>query len=330
MGANVWPVDAVSGAPSYTGRLLRQLAGLAWGRNPARPLGANSGVVVGTPSTIATATSTTWTVTPFGGVIDGEASAVAGGYNFSFDSNQTGSVNAADATNPRIDLLYVRISDPAEGDGSSVPVIELLYTAGTPAATPAAPATPARSMALATILVPKSGSGSPAVSFAAPWAVAAGGVLPVGSGVRPSTPYRGQYLDDAAAGLLRWDGSAWQQLGIGGFTDWTAQSVGGSWTAVGPPALAWCKEGRWVHWRGLIAPTSGNFATGSLISLIASGNIPAAARTAYKINVAVSSSTPAQDCRAILDVDGSLSIFTSGTAAPYVDLAGIPPYRTDA
>lgn len=179
MGANVWPVDAVTGAPSYTGRLLRQLTGLGWTRNPARPLGVRSGVVWGTPNTIASATSTTWTVTPFGGVIDGETSAVAGGYNFSFDTNQTGSVTAADATNPRIDLLYVKVSDPAEGDGSTNPIIQLLYLAGTAAASPTVPATPARSIPVATILVPKSGTGSPSTSFVATYATGAGAALPV-------------------------------------------------------------------------------------------------------------------------------------------------------
>jgi len=30
MGANLWPADAVTGAPSYTGRVLRQTLGGAW------------------------------------------------------------------------------------------------------------------------------------------------------------------------------------------------------------------------------------------------------------------------------------------------------------
>ena len=63
--------------------------------------------------------------------------------------------------------MYVKLSDPAETDGSSVPQVEVLYLAGTAASTPAAPATPARSLVLAQITVPASGGGSPTVAFVA-------------------------------------------------------------------------------------------------------------------------------------------------------------------
>lgn len=271
MGANVWPVDAVAGAPSFTGRLLRQLVG-AWAINTSRPLCPSSGVIAGTPNSIATATSSTWTVTPFKGVIDGEAAAAAGGYSFSFDTNQTGSVTAADATNPRIDLLYVRVSDPAEGDGTPAPIIELLYTAGTPAATPATPATPARSMALATILVPHTGGGSPSVSFVAPYSVAAGGIQPVAAGVRPAAPYVGQWIDDQ--GLYRWNGSNWAAP-----DGW----VGGESTYVGSSPTAGARKIRYAG--TTIYTTNGfgqfavNFPTafpnGLVTLLFAPGNIAA-------------------------------------------------------
>lgn len=211
MGAYIFPVDAVSGAPSFTGRMLRQLLGvLTGGGTAARPLAGRSGVNPRTPATTVAATSTTWTVHPHGGYIDGETSASAGGYLYSFDTDQTGAMNAADASNPRIDLISVRVSDPAESDGTANPKIEALYTVGTPAAIPVPPATPARSMVLAQINVPKLGTGSPSVSWVAPYTVASGGIVPAsGSTQYPPSPYLGQYIDDASLGLLRWDGSAW-------------------------------------------------------------------------------------------------------------------------
>jgi hypothetical protein len=186
--------------------------------------------VAGTPNTIATATSTTWTVTPFGGVIDGETSAVAGGYNFSFDSNQTGSVTAADATNPRIDLLYVKVSDPAEGDGSANPIIQCLYVAGTAAASPAVPATPARSIPLATILVPHTGGGSPSVSFVATWTVAAGAPVPVYSQTERDalTAYPGLQVIrlDQNGRMETYTGTAWRGQAVTLFFAPTLDSSG--------------------------------------------------------------------------------------------------------
>ncbi len=170
--------DAVAGAPSYSGRALRQLNAVAFaGATSARPLGARSGVRPGTPSTTVTATSTTWTCQPFAGVLDGQTAAEAGPYPFAFDAVAAGAVTAADASNPRIDIIYVDVDDPSE-DASSVPAATRKYLAGTAAAIPAAPATPAGGMVIAQINVPKSGSGSPTVTWVAPYLAAAGGVIP--------------------------------------------------------------------------------------------------------------------------------------------------------
>ncbi|MFE4469560.1 hypothetical protein ACFRFH_12165 [Leifsonia sp. NPDC056824] len=185
MSARVWPADSVDtdadgvvDTPSFTGRWLRQTAlaaatGVASG---SRPLGAASGVRPGTPNTIVTATSTTWTVTPFGGVIDGESSAIAGAYGYAFDQNVTGSVTAAGGS-ARTDRLDVQISDHAESDGTGAttpPNVAIIYTAGGPGLA----AAPARSHALAQINVPASGGGSPTVTWSADYTVGAGGVRP--------------------------------------------------------------------------------------------------------------------------------------------------------
>jgi hypothetical protein len=166
MTITVYPADAVAGAPSYTGRELRQaMSALAAGATAARPLGGLSGVRPGS-GVVGSATSTTWTVKPHAGQLDLQAAAEASVYHYAIDADTTGSVTAADASNPRVDIVYLTLNDPAEGDGSSAPAVIPGYLAGTPAATPAAPAAPARSMVLFTIAVPKAGGGSPTVSMA--------------------------------------------------------------------------------------------------------------------------------------------------------------------
>lgn len=210
MTITVWPVDAVSGAPSYTGRMLRQTANALWAPNGARPLGARYGVVAGTSTGIVTATSTTWSCGVHRGVLDLEANAVEGAYAYSVDAAVSGALAAADSTYSRIDIVYVQLSDPAAGDGTTTPSVQVLYQAGTPAASPVAPTTPARSMVLAQITVPKAGGGAPSVTFVAPFTVALGGILPASAAQRPGAPYVGQYVDDPTAGLMRWDGSEWE------------------------------------------------------------------------------------------------------------------------
>ncbi|TFD80717.1 hypothetical protein E3T54_02960 [Cryobacterium sp. Sr8] len=178
----IYPANAVSGAPSYSGRMLRQSGSAAFGgATSARPLGARTGVRPGTSVTTVTATATVWTCGPFAGVADAEPAAEAGAYTFAFDAAATGAVTAADATNPRVDIVYVQVDDPSESDGSTVPAATRKYLAGTAAASPVAPATPARSFVVARINVPVSGGGSPTVTWVAPYAVAAGGILPVWS-----------------------------------------------------------------------------------------------------------------------------------------------------
>ncbi|MBC7594534.1 MAG: hypothetical protein H7288_11450 [Kineosporiaceae bacterium] len=174
----IYPVDAAAGAPSYGGRMLRQVNAVAFaGASSTRPLGGRSGVRPGTSTTTVSATSTTWTCAAFSGVADVEAAAESGLVTFSCDAVQTGSITAASASIARQDLIYVQIDIPVE-DGSTVPVATVKYIAGTVASTdPALPVS--RAFAIARINVPVSGGGSPTVTWIAPYAVAAGGIIPV-------------------------------------------------------------------------------------------------------------------------------------------------------
>lgn len=220
MARRVGPADAVSGSPSYSGRAARQLDGvLVQNDSTTRPLGGRTGVSPGTPSSILGVSSSTWTVNPFGGVLDLEASAIAGPYKFAFDTQQSGSVNVANATNQRVDSLSVQLSDPAEGDATSAPDVNIIYTAGTPGAAGGnrgsaggPPNVPARSMELAQIIVPAAGGGSPAILMMAPFTAAAGGVVVARSTSEyPVNPYDGQMAYNRNTDrLYAYDGVHWQ------------------------------------------------------------------------------------------------------------------------
>jgi hypothetical protein len=215
------PVNAVAGAPSYSGRMLRQARSAAYaGATAARPLGARSGVRPGTSKDTVTATSTTWTCGPFAGIADVEAVAQAGPYEFAFDANATGAVVAQDATYPRSDLIYVQIDDPSEGDGSTIPAVTRKYIVGTPSATPADPTLPVtRAFAVARINNLKAGSGAPTVTWIAPYAVAAGGVLPFNTVAELNlytTAPQGQHAHvfDTGSDYI-WTGAGWRKVPVG-------------------------------------------------------------------------------------------------------------------
>jgi hypothetical protein len=160
---------------------FRQGHAALYGGGANRRLGGRSGFRVDTPSNVLTATSTTWTLGPCAAMIDPGASTHQGMYGWSSDANETGSVTAADATNPRKDIVYIQINDSTAGDGSGAVTAEVEYLAGTPAATPSAPALPARSFLVGTISVPVSGGGSPTVVLNPDRFVAAGARLPIES-----------------------------------------------------------------------------------------------------------------------------------------------------
>jgi len=222
----VWPADAVSSTPTYTGRMLRNTqAPFLAGATPSRPLGAISGVRPGTPpSTVVATSAVLYTVSPFAGIIDLETAAIAGPYAFAFNQNVTGAITPANGANPRVDAVYVQISDSAESDGTPIttpPSIKVDYLAGTvnSSGTLVIAAVPPRSFVIANINVPISGGGSPTVTWVAPYAASAGGIVPTSGATQyPPVATLGQYIDDANRGLMRGNGtgfapaSAQQQL----------------------------------------------------------------------------------------------------------------------
>jgi len=213
--------DATTLLPKYTAQQFRQAQAATHGGGSGRQLGVRSGFRVGTPSNVLTATSTTWTLGPCAAEIDPGASTHQGGYGWSTDSNVTGSVTAADATNPRKDIVYIQVNDSSAGDGSGALSAPVLYLAGTPGVSPSAPDLPARSFLVGTITVPQTGGGSPTVVRNPAVFVAAGGIQPVFSttDLATFTPYSGftiRRMDLPGLPLYCHDGTAYNRV-VGGY-----------------------------------------------------------------------------------------------------------------
>ncbi len=79
------------------------------------------------------------------------STANAGVYTFYNDATTNLAITTADPTNPRIDRVVVTVNDSAYSGATNNVVFQVL--AGTPAASPTAPATPTNSISLATIAV---------------------------------------------------------------------------------------------------------------------------------------------------------------------------------
>ncbi len=223
-----YALDAVAGAPAYTGRMLREtLSVFAGGATSARPLGCYSGVRPGTPSNTISLSGLNWTCKTHAGALDVEAAAEAGPYLYAVTVNETGTLNVAHATLDRVDILYTQISDPAEVDGTSVPKAEVKYFAGT--AGSGQPATPARSMLLATFAVPHTGAGSPTATWVAPTLFAAGARASVTTVANLAllTAYTNMEATvEATPGVFwKYNGSAWVMYGVARFASSSARNT---------------------------------------------------------------------------------------------------------
>jgi hypothetical protein len=198
-----------------TAQAERQGSAALYGGGSGRRLGGRSGFRVDTPTTILTASSTTWTLTPCSAQIDPMATTHQGMYGWATDANVTGSVTAADATYARKDIVYIQVNDSSAGDGSGALTANVSYLAGTPASTPVAPTLPVRSFLVGTISVPVSGGGSPTVVRNPAVFVAAGAPLPVDLAERDALDKYDtltvQRRDIAGRPTETWDGAAWKR-----------------------------------------------------------------------------------------------------------------------
>lgn len=244
----------IGGASTYTARQDRQSASGLW-LPGATGLQVRPGVRPGAGLDV-TLVGTTITVTAGPAIVQSAASAIAGAYRAWLDASATLTLTAANASNPRIDLVYLRVRDTDE-DGSGVRDCAPQYIAGTAQAVPAAPTIPAGTsgIVLALINVPKSGTGSPTVSYTErQYTVASGGILPVTSATEIASGglYTGQTRYNTLTNVLEcWTGTVWRPQGaFNPFTPvWTASPT--------PPTVGngafrtmWSRVGDMVTWWG--------------------------------------------------------------------------------
>lgn len=286
------PVLRMPDGVTLTAQQERQ-AWAAWhGGGSGRQLGGRSGFRVGTPSNVLTATSTTWTLGPCSAALDPGATTHQGMYGWSSDTNVTGTVDAADATYARKDIVYIQVNDSSAGDGSGEITADVKYKAGTASASPVAPALTdpgmERSFLVGTISVPVAGGGSPMVTLNPARFVAAGAPLPVSSlSERDEIPdkYNGlvvQRLDLPGDPLETYDGKAskwtvsdvpWTDLGmVQGFTHFT----GSGWSGA-----KYCVKSGWVMINGAVERTAGNGGPWGADATFAV--IPSAYKPPYKV-----------------------------------------------
>ncbi len=217
------PIDAVGGSPQYAAQDERAARSVLYGAGSGRVLGARSGLRVGTPAVLSVVGSS-WRVAICSGVLDPKVQTFAGPYNWAITAQESGALAAADASNPRIDAVYLRIKDNAiDVGGQATAVVE--YKAGTPNASPARPTVMADGSTALTqahvfgwITVPAAGGGTPTVVQNRRFTASAGGVLPVlDSSDYPtaSTELKEsglQLYDIALDTYLKCTGTAWKRI----------------------------------------------------------------------------------------------------------------------
>lgn len=136
---------------SYTAqqdRLFIQATAVTQG---VRKLTAASGGVMTGDLAVTTSGTTNGSVFVAAGAVVVASSTASQGHYFANNDGATlvGSFTANSSGNPRIDLVTVLITDTG-----ATPVVSFAIVAGTPAATPSAPATPSNSLVLAQVAIP--------------------------------------------------------------------------------------------------------------------------------------------------------------------------------
>lgn len=224
------PIDAVGGVPQFPAAQERVAdASLMAGRTDVA-LGAVSGIRPGADPVVTITSARVWTITPTNGIAHPEGTGPAvGPYKFAFTANKTGTLDAADANFTRYDRVDIQVPDDPAGASPLAPVY--IITKGQAQSQPVVPPAPPRSFPFGVFTVPNSGNPSFAATY--PYCASSGGIIPTRSGYRPANPYKGQYIDDAVLGLLRYDGASWARSYLPGkrckaFTNTTIGATTGS------------------------------------------------------------------------------------------------------
>ncbi|MEU8329815.1 hypothetical protein [Micromonospora sp. NPDC048839] len=255
-------IDASSGAPAYSAAELRQNMALALmfdGRN----MGARAGVRPGGNQLLVSLAGSTITAQPGVLCLDPGLSTPQGPYWVAIPAAETHTLTAADASNPRKDIVVARVYDTVE-DSSGLRLARTEYIAGVANPSPAEPSVPAGATRLATIDVPKVGGGSPAVTDRRRYTAAAGGIVPVAADADISAAVAGRYRHNLATGQLEQDtGTVWRRA------DWWS-----SWGRVGGRRY---QAGSGV----LLADNTGSEA----VTNVHTGSVPVVAGRSYHIRM---------------------------------------------
>lgn len=187
-------------------------------RNVIRSLLGYPGVALFNDMLVAQTTTPSMAVTISSGsaYIFGTSIANQGTYHVLNDASVTLPIPASNATNPRIDLVVLRIYDADVTGSTNLAQFEVVQ--GTPTSSPVAPTRPASSIELARITVPASatsvttGNISTAfkarAKFNADMSPRSG--IDVLSSARPATPYLYQQITETDTGATGfWDGTSW-------------------------------------------------------------------------------------------------------------------------
>jgi hypothetical protein len=135
-------------------------------------------------------------VQPGSFAVQATATPTAGGYTSTLPTYGRLTVQTADPTNPRIDIIVAYVSD--SGSASSFGAVEIIT--GTAAPSPSAPSAPANSITLAQLRLPAGSTSvtSGMITDTRPFTVAAGGVLRANKNTVQGVT--GQLAYDAASG----------------------------------------------------------------------------------------------------------------------------------
>ena len=149
-----------------------------------------------------------------------------GAYVVTNDAARSITFAAADSTNPRIDVVYIRVQDTSFSGASDD--TDVFIQQGTPASSPAVPDIPTGAFALCNVTVPAGAVASSSFTYndQRVYTTTLGGALLCTSGNRPTNPFQSQTIFETdTTKYWMWDGSAWQRLKFADFRSETVLAV---------------------------------------------------------------------------------------------------------
>lgn len=205
----------LDGSVSFNAQELRRADSALVIGEGTNPLGVAGGIVRHNDNSLAVTinASDLVTVQPGAVMIPGNSGTANGVYRTALPAAETGNLVARNATNPRIDLVVFRAMDTSVVAGHGAYTGRLEIIAGTPAASPVAPALPAMAVELARINVPIAGGGTATVdSTRRTFAAAIGGTLPVSTASQLPTAPNAKWTRAVTIDTGReyvWTGASW-------------------------------------------------------------------------------------------------------------------------